>query len=162
MRKEIDMSENTEGTSKPWFKKKRIWALAIVGIFIIASAASQGGDSTTSSSEMATEESTESPSESMSETAGQKNAVRSAENYIDTAPFSKTGLIKQLEFEEYSTEDATYAVNAITVDWNEQAARSAKNYLDISAFSRSGLIKQLEFEGYTTEEATFGVDQAGL
>jgi uncharacterized protein YdeI (BOF family) len=159
------MSENTQGSSKPWFKKKRIWILAIVGIFIIASVASQGGDSTTSSTEMTTEQSTESTepaTESMSETAGQKNAVRAAENYLDTAPFSKKGLIKQLEFEEYSTEDATYAVNAITVDWKEQAAKSAENYLDISAFSRSGLIKQLEFEGYTTEEATFGVDQAGL
>ena len=156
------MSENKEGSSKPWFKKKRIWALAIVGIFIIASAASQDGDSTTTSSETVAEESVESPSESMDETTGQKNAVRSAENYLDTAPFSKKGLIKQLEFEDYSTEDATYAVDAITVDWNEQAAKSAKNYLDISPFSRSGLFKQLEFEGYTTEEATFGVDQAGL
>jgi hypothetical protein len=156
------MSENKEGSSKPWFKKKRIWALAIVGIFIIASVASQGEDSTTTSSETVAEESAESTSESMDETTGQKNAVRSAENYLDTAPFSKKGLIKQLEFEGYSTEDATYAVDAITVDWNEQAAKSAKNYLEISPFSRSGLIKQLEFEGYTTEEATFGVDQAGL
>ena len=156
------MSENVEGSSKPWFKKKWIWALAIVGIFIVASVASQGGDSTTSTTETAVEETTDSPAESVNESASQKNAVRAAESYIDISPFSKKGLIKQLEFEQYSTEDATYAVNAITVDWNEQAARSAKNYLDISAFSRSGLIEQLEFEGYTTEEATFGVDQQGL
>jgi hypothetical protein len=96
------------------------------------------------------------------ETAGQENARRSAESYIDTAAFSRSGLIKQLEFEGYSVADATYAVDAIAVDWNEQAAKSAQSYLDMSGFSRSGLIEQLEFEGYTPAEATYGVDAAGL
>ena len=39
-------------------------------------------------------------------TMGQKNALRSAENYLDFSAFSYEGLIKQLEFEEYSHEDA--------------------------------------------------------
>jgi hypothetical protein len=99
---------------------------------------------------------------SSDETAGQENARRSAESYLDTAPFSRTGLIKQLEFEGYSTADATYAVDAVSPDWNEQAARSAESYLDTQAFSRSGLISQLEFEGYTTAQAVYGVNQTGL
>jgi len=76
--------------------------------------------------------------------------------------FSKSGLIAQLEFEGFSTEDATYAVNKIDVNWKEQAVKKAKSYLDTMAFSRSGLIEQLEFEGFTTEEATYAVDQIGL
>ena len=34
---------------RPWFKKKRFWALGIIGLMIIGSAISQGDSSTTSS-----------------------------------------------------------------------------------------------------------------
>lgn len=95
-------------------------------------------------------------------TPGQENALQSAENYLDLMAFSKSGLIEQLEFEKYSTEDAKFAVDSLDVDWSEQAARSAEEYLDSSSFSRQGLIDQLEFEGFTSEQAEFGVDQAGL
>ena len=88
--------------------------------------------------------------------------MRSAADYLDYSAFSRSGLIDQLEFEGYSTDDATFAVDALGVDWNEQAAKSAEDYLDYSAFSRSGLIEQLEFEGYSREQAEYGVDQAGL
>ena len=98
----------------------------------------------------------------VTETLSQKNAVRKAEQYLRTMPFSKSGLIAQLEFEGFSTEDATYAVNKIDVNWKEQAVKKSKSYLDTMAFSRSGLIEQLEFEGFTTEEATYAVDQIGL
>lgn len=94
--------------------------------------------------------------------ASQANAVRAAKNYLETMPFSRTGLIKQLQYEEYSTADATYAVDNITVNWNAQAARSAKNYIEMMAFSRSGLIDQLLYEGYTSSQATYGVNSVGL
>lgn len=95
-------------------------------------------------------------------TRAQQNAIGSAENYIDFSAFSRTGLIEQLEFEGYSTEDATFAVDSLDIDYNAQAAKSAENYLEFSSFSRSGLIEQLMFEGYTEEQATYGVDQTGL
>jgi hypothetical protein len=96
------------------------------------------------------------------ETVAQENARRSAESYLDTSAFSRIGLIKQLKFEGYSTSDATYAVDAVSPNWNEQAAKSAENYLDTGAFSRSGLIQQLEFEGFTEQQAVYGVNQTGL
>ncbi|MFB9072295.1 Ltp family lipoprotein [Citricoccus parietis] len=95
-------------------------------------------------------------------TLSQQNALRSAEDYLDYTAFSRTGLIGQLEFEEYSTADATWAVDRVTVDWNEQAAKSAANYLDYTSFSRAGLIDQLIFEGFTAEQAQYGVSQTGL
>ena len=76
--------------------------------------------------------------------------------------FSESGLIDQLKFEKFSPADATFAVNHVSVDWNEQAAKSAQGYLDTMAFSREGLIEQLEFEGFTTQQATYGVNEAGL
>ncbi len=95
-------------------------------------------------------------------TGGQKNAVRAAENYLGYTAFSRQGLIEQLEFEDYSTADATFAVDYVAPDWNEQAAAAAENYLDYSAFSRQGLIDQLVFEGFTNEQAQYGVDQTDL
>jgi nitrite reductase/ring-hydroxylating ferredoxin subunit len=94
-------------------------------------------------------------------TVGERNALRSANNYLSVMAFSYTGLIKQLEFEGYSRDEAIYAVDNCGADWNEQAAKSAKNYIDTMAFSRSGLIKQLEFEGYTREQAEYGADAVG-
>ena len=67
-----------------------------------------------------------------------------------------------MEYEGYSTKDATYAVDAVSPNWNKQAAKAAKDYLDSSSFSRSGLIEQLEYEGYTEQQAVYGVNQAGL
>ncbi len=95
-------------------------------------------------------------------TVSQQNAIRSAEDYLSFAPFSKSGLIEQLEFEGYPAEDAKFAVEKITVDWREQAVKSAKDYLDFSSFSRQGLIDQLVFEGFSQEDALYAVEQVGL
>jgi hypothetical protein len=96
------------------------------------------------------------------ESVSQANARRAAEGYLDVLPFSRQGLIEQLEFEGYSTEDATYAVDSLDVDWYEQAALMAQSYLDVMPFSRQGLIDQLVFEGFTPEEAAHGADSVGL
>lgn len=97
-----------------------------------------------------------------SETISQKNAVRKAESYLSVMAFSKTGLIKQLEYDKFSNTDATYAVDNVAADWSEQAAKKAKSYLDAMAFSRGSLISQLEYDGFTTEQATYGADSVGL
>ena len=94
-------------------------------------------------------------------TTGEKNALAKAKEYLSTMPFSYKGLIKQLEFEGFSTQEATYGADNCKADWNEQAAKSAKNYMEISSFSESGLIEQLEFEGYTEEQAEYGAKKAG-
>ena len=101
------------------------------------------------------------PDESSQYTMGQLNAIGPAKNYLDYTAFSRTGLIKQLEFEGFSTEDATFAVDNVDVDWMEQAAKAAQNYLDFSSFSKQGLIDQLEFEGFTSEQAAYGVSAVG-
>lgn len=99
---------------------------------------------------------TEAPRPSI--TVSQANAQRKADSYLDMTGFSRLGLIEQLEFEGFSTADATFGVDALMADWNKQAARKADSYLDMSPFSRTGLIKQLEFEGFANAEATHGTD----
>ena len=63
------------------------------------------------------------------------------------------------ELDGFSTDDATSAVDALTVDWNEQALNEGQSYLDFTEFSRSGLIGQLEFDGFSNAEATYAADQ---
>lgn len=94
-------------------------------------------------------------------TMGQKNALSKAKDYLNFTAFSYSGLIHQLEFEGFSNEEATYAVDNCGADWNEQAALKAQEYLNFSSFSRSGLIEQLEFEGFTAEQAEYGVKAVG-
>ena len=96
------------------------------------------------------------------ETMSQANAVKQAESYLKSMPFSKSGLVDQLVFEGYPAEDASYAVDQIEVDWKEQAKLKAIDYLDTMPFSRVELIDQLVFEGFSVEEATYGVDQTDL
>ena len=100
-------------------------------------------------------------------TGPQKNAVRSAKQYLSISGFSRDGLINQLSStagDGYDVADATAAVDSLNVDWNENAAKSATQYLNISGFSCSGLIDQLSSSAgdkYTVSQATYGARQAG-
>lgn len=100
-------------------------------------------------------------------TAPQKNAVRSANNYLSFSAFSRNGLIEQLSSpygDGYEVADAMAAVDSLSVDWNEQAVKSARNYLEMMGFSCKGLIEQLSSDAgdkFTKNQATHGAQQAG-
>ncbi len=106
-----------------------------------------------------TSETTQTTTQSMS--LEEKNALSMAKQYLNYTAFSESGLIKQLEYEGFSTEIATFAAENCGADWNEQAAKMAEQYLNYTAFSRSGLIEQLEYEGFTKEQAEYGVSAVG-
>lgn len=97
----------------------------------------------------------------------QKNAVRSAKNYISINGFSRDGLINQLSSDAgdgYNIDDATIAVDSMGIDYNEQAGKSANNYISIQGFSCDGLITQLSSpagDKYTKEQAEYGAKLAG-
>lgn len=162
-----------------WIKNHKI-ASAIIGLFVLAGLGGVVGDeepatepvaqTTTTQQgtiEPAPDPTSEAPepeptSEGPEMTRSQENAVGMARSYLDTAGFSRSGLIDQLEFEGFDNEDAIFAVDHIDVDWKQQAVRTAEAYLDTQSFSRQGLIDQLEFEGFTTEQATHAVDELGF
>lgn len=87
-----------------------------------------------------------------------KNALRQAENYLNTMPFSESGLAEQLEFEEYPQDAIDYAMDNINPDWNDNALRQAQNYLDTMPFSDSDLYDQLIFEGYSDSQAQHAIN----
>lgn len=90
----------------------------------------------------------------------QQRAVGTAKSYLEFMAFSRSGLIDQLEYEGYSTKDATIAVDSLSISWKKQAVKMAKSYLEFMDFSLSGLIDQLEFEGFTPSQAEYGAEKA--
>lgn len=100
-------------------------------------------------------------------TGPQRNAVRSATQYLSMTGFSRDGLINQLSSDygdSYTIADATVAVDSLTVDWNENAVKSARQYLSMSGYSCDGLIEQLSSsygDKYTMSQATYGARNAG-
>jgi Host cell surface-exposed lipoprotein len=95
-------------------------------------------------------------------TAGEANAVRSAQEYLQTQAFSLKGLISQLKFSGFSTKSATYGAEHSGANWYKQAVKSAHEYLQTQGFSYRGLVSQLEFSGFTPSQAAHGAKAAGL
>jgi Host cell surface-exposed lipoprotein len=93
----------------------------------------------------------------------QQNAVRKAQQYLEMSAYSRQGLITQLvEGEQFSTDDATYAVDSLNADWNQQAAKKARQYLEMTAYSHGGLLNQLiDGEHFTPSQAAYGVNAVG-
>lgn len=149
--------------------KKELISLVAAGVLAVTLVGCGGGgdakkETSASQPEVSQSEKTpkvETPTEPAM-TTSQKNALSKAKDYLDFAAFSHDGLIKQLEFEKFSTEDATFAADNCGADWNAQAAKKAADYLELTSFSHDGLIEQLVFEGFTAEQAEYGASSTGL
>ena len=95
-----------------------------------------------------------------------KMALKAAEQYLRTMPFSKQGLYRQLTADagnKFPPEAAQYAVDNVKTDWKENAAKAAANYLKMMPMSRDELVNQLTSDAgdqYTLEEAQYGVQKA--
>jgi hypothetical protein len=140
--------------------KKHLTALAATVLLVISAVATGGAHADTFEPGLPLSPVSQHPLTPVS----QQSAVRAAKNYLSVMGMSRSGLINQLtSFDGFSTADATFAVDSITVDWNEQAAKSAENYLSVMGMSRDGLINQLtSFDGYTYAQAVYGVNAVGL
>ena len=64
---------------------------------------------------------TAAPKAQMSPTVGQRNALSCAESYLRSSALSKSGVVEQLEYEEFSSSDARWAVDRVGVSWRWQA-----------------------------------------
>lgn len=130
---------------------KKVTLSVFAGLFLIATLSACESGTTTATK----------VSNAISEVTFEGQAERAANNYLSMMPFSRKGLIEQLQYEGYSLSESTSAVDSLNIDYNEQAYRAAKNYLLMMPFSESELIDQLEYEGYTTAQAIAGVSRIG-
>lgn len=95
-------------------------------------------------------------------TENQQKALDKANEYVDTLPLSRKGLIKQLEYDGYTTDVATYAADNCSANWNKEAKEMAEQYMDSTTYTYKDMVQQLETEGFTKEQAKFGAKAVGL
>ena len=93
-----------------------------------------------------------------------RNALKSAQNYVDIMAFSEQGLYDQLTSEygdKYPAEAAQYAIDNVDVDYNKEALEAAENYQEIMPMSDKELFDQLISEyadKFTEEQAQYAID----
>src|SRR5699024_11291963 len=93
--------------------------------------------------------------------ARHQSALGSAEVYADIMHMSKQGIFDQLvsEYGDQFTEDqAQYAIDTIDADWNQNALESAKVYQDEMAMSPDAIRDQLSSEygdQFTEDQAQY-------
>lgn len=103
-------------------------------------------------------------------TTAQKQAIDSAESYLNMGSgFSKAGLYHQLHSQYgagFSAQLAHFAVNHIKVNWFHQAVLSARSYMKTEpGWSYSGLVQQLDspYGGqFTVAQAEHAARKVGL
>lgn len=88
-----------------------------------------------------------------------QNALSKAESYLKSSDFSKKELKEQLEFEWFTADAVSYAMDNINADWKKECLWKAKSYLKSSNFSKQGLREQLEFEWFLKEEIDYAINQ---
>ena len=104
----------------------------------------------------------QSGSQTAAATENQQKALDKANEYVDTLPLSHDGLIKQLEYDGYTTDVATYAADNCSANWNKEAKEMAEQYMDSTTYTYKDMVQQLETEGFTKNQAKFGAKAVGL
>jgi Host cell surface-exposed lipoprotein len=97
-------------------------------------------------------------------TASEQSAIQDAQSYLqNVGGFSESGLINQLEYDQFSAADAQFAVNYLNPNWNTEAAQDAQSYMsNVGGFSCGSLLQQLEYDGFTQAQAEYGTSSVGL
>ena len=137
-------ASNAKKAQKPFYKRWWFWLLAVV-ILIggCTKLVSTPAETTTATETAAVDTTTEVTvatvaeetvantqavdTQAVTDTAsvGEKTALRKAHDYLNYTAFSYTGLIGQLEYEGFTTEEATRAADNCGADWNELAVKKA-------------------------------------
>ena len=96
-----------------------------------------------------------------------ENALKKAKTYSETMHMSKAAIYDQLisEYgEQFTEEEAQYAVDNLAADYKANALAKAKTYQETMSMSKSAIYDQLvsEYgEQFTSEEAQYAVDNLG-
>ena len=92
-------------------------------------------------------------------TKEEQDALDYALALLETIPYSREGLIRQMVDGGYDEAAAAAAADRTGLDWKAQAVKSAEEYVYYLPMSRSGVIQMLEYDLFTPEEAAYAVEQ---
>lgn len=89
-----------------------------------------------------------------------QNCYDQAMSYLDFMAFSRNGLIQQLQYEGYTDNAISNALDLLEkyyVSWDTEAVKKAQEYMETFSFSQQRLYEQLIHDGFTEEQANYGV-----
>lgn len=89
-----------------------------------------------------------------------QNCYDQAMSYLDFMAFSRNGLIHQLQYEGYTDNAISNALDLLEkyyVSWDTEAVKKAQEYMETFSFSQQRLYEQLIHDGFTEEQANYGV-----
>ena len=89
----------------------------------------------------------------------QAKCLEQAKSYLEKIPFSKQGLIGQLEYKGFDQADIDFALENIDVDWTENAIKKSEDYLATIPLSKPALEQQLDFDGFTKDQIAVAVEK---
>ena len=95
------------------------------------------------------------------EITDQAQAGEVAKRYLQTASYSKEGLINALTiYEHFNRKTAEEAVGSLSVDWQEQAAKEMESYLNMDGVSEEKLREYMERDLFTEEQIESALAEA--
>ena len=94
---------------KPFYKRK--WFIALAILMLIGAFASDSESSETKTEKKVVTTTEANTPAAPNETVSESNARKSAASYLKSSAFSRSGLIKQLEYEGFTTAQAEYGVS---------------------------------------------------
>jgi hypothetical protein len=68
--------------------------------------------------------------------------------------------VDHLVFQGFTDYEASYAADAVGVDWRKEAAGQALDYLEYAFYTYEELVDQLVYDGFTPEEAQYGASES--
>ncbi len=86
-------------------------------------------------------------------------ACGKAAELLSHQAFSRAGLVRRLEAEDFLSDEAEYAVEQMHADWYSQALRMARTLKSDPYLTKSRLKIMLISEGFTEEEAEYGASE---
>ncbi len=152
-----------EKVKKPFYKKWWVWLL---GIIIIGSLASNGGEETadTSKEELTSTEEVQAEPEEEVQAEPEEEVQAEPEEEVQAEPEEEVQAEPEEEVQaepeeevQAEPEEEVQAEPEVTLE-QENAIQKAKDYLNFTAFSKSGLVTQLEYDGFSNEDSTFAVN----
>ncbi|MDO4615210.1 MAG: DUF853 family protein [Lachnospiraceae bacterium] len=87
-------------------------------------------------------------------------ACGKAEELLSHQAFSRAGLVRRLEAEDFLSDEAEYAAEQMHADWYSQALRMARTLKSDPYLTKSRLKIMLISEGFIEEEAEYGASKA--
>ena len=150
-------------------KKLPPWLWVILAIFFMSALSRVGGtiEQKRAPSQVVVVETppkpTPQPTPDLSDglTLEERNAYKKAQSYLSHLAYSESGLLKQLDYEGFTPEQARFGVDHSDADWFAEAAEKAASYMEHLAYSRDGLYRQLEYEGFTPDQIEFALADVG-